>query len=243
MKELREVLLNCKKIAVLTGAGVSAESGIPTFRGGGLWDKFKPEELATPEAFARDPKKVWEWYNWRRNLIAKAEPNDAHRILAEWERSGKFDVFALITQNVDGLHQRAGSRNVIELHGNIWKLRCVDNPSHEWFDYTPDLSELPPRCKECGALARPGVVWFGEALPRDALEKAFDLASQVDIFLVIGTSGVVQPAASLPFVAKERGATVIEINPSSTPITSIADFYLSKKASEGMILLNELLQD
>ncbi len=242
MKDLAEALRRSRRVAVLTGAGISAESGVPTFRGGGLWDKYRPEELATPQAFASDPLKVWQWYNWRRGLIAKAQPNEAHRILARWEKEGIFEDFLIITQNVDGLHQRAGSQRVIELHGNIWRLRCT-SCGRVWTDLRESLPELPPRCQECGGLARPDVVWFGEPLPEQALERAFAAARSCQLFLVVGTSGVVQPAASLPFVAKESGAFVVEINPSTTPITSIADFYLQEKASQGMRKLNELLQD
>ncbi len=242
MKELAGALRRSRRLAVLTGAGISAESGVPTFRGGGLWDKYRPEELATPQAFAADPLKVWQWYNWRRGLIAKAQPNEAHRILARWEKEGVFEDFLIITQNVDGLHQRAGSEKVVELHGNIWRLRCT-SCGRIWTDLRENLPELPPRCQSCGGLARPDVVWFGEAIPQDALERAFRAARSCDLFLVVGTSGVVQPAASLPFLAKESGAIVVEINPSTTPITSIADFYLQEKASQGMRKLNELLQD
>ncbi|NPA32319.1 MAG: NAD-dependent deacylase [Aquificae bacterium] len=229
------------KIVALTGAGISAESGIPTFRGkDGLWKRFKPEELATPEAFFRNPKLVWEWYDYRRQLIAKAEPNEGHRILARMER--EFPNFYLITQNVDGLHQRAGSRKVIELHGNIWKVRCTECGKED-YDYRVPLPEIPPRCDACGGLLRPGVVWFGESLPPDALMKAEKLARDADVFLVVGTSGVVYPAAELPYIAKEFGATVIEVNPEQTPISRIADIRVPKKASEGLREVYEFLRE
>jgi len=220
------------KIVVLTGAGISAESGIPTFRGkDGLWRSYNPSELATPEAFKRDPKLVWEWYNWRREIIAKAEPNEGHKILVELEN--KFPNFWLITQNVDGLHQRAGSKKVIELHGNIWRVRCT-SCKKEYYDYQVPLPEIPPRCVYCGGLLRPAVVWFGEPLPTDALEKAYELSMSADIFIVVGTSGVVYPAAELPIVAKRSGAKLVEINPEETPITPYADISLREKASTGL---------
>ena len=229
------------RIVAFTGAGISAESGIPTFRGkDGLWKKFKAEELATPEAFFRNPKLVWEWYDWRRQLIAKAEPNDAHKILVKMEE--EFPDFWVITQNVDGLHQRAGSKKVIELHGNIWKVRCVDC-GQESYDYRAPLPEIPPRCEKCGGLLRPGVVWFGETLPLDALEEAYRLSREADIFIVIGTSGVVYPAAELPYVAKEHGAEVIEVNPEKTPISRIADKVYQEKASTGLKKVYEYIKE
>ncbi|WP_448588316.1 SIR2 family NAD-dependent protein deacylase [Thermocrinis sp.] len=220
------------KLVVLTGAGISAESGIPTFRGqGGLWRNFKPEELATPEAFAKNPKLVWEWYDWRRQLISKAEPNKAHLLLAELE--GKLDSFFLITQNVDGLHQKAGSKKVIELHGNIWRVRCLSCRA-EYELYEAPLKEIPPRCLYCGGMLRPAVVWFGESLPKKELSEAFELATRCDVFLVIGTSGVVYPAGYLPFVAKEHGARVVEINLDRTPISDMADLVIRERASVGL---------
>jgi NAD-dependent deacetylase len=224
-------------VVALTGAGISAESGVPTFRGkDGLWKKYDPMELATYKAFERDPKLVWEWYDWRRQLIAKAEPNDGHRILADMERERDLWV---ITQNVDGLHQRAGSKRVVELHGNIWRVRCL-GCGHEDYDYRVPLPELPPRCK-CGGLLRPGVVWFGESLPADALQKAYELSTEADVFLVIGTSAQVYPAAELPLVAKRSGAKLIEINPEETPITPYADLSLRERASTGLKKVLEVL--
>ncbi len=220
------------RVVVLTGAGISAESGIPTFRGkDGLWNRYDPHELATPEAFNRNPRLVWEWYDWRRQLIAKAQPNEGHRILAQMEKE-LGDVW-IITQNVDGLHQKAGSEKVIELHGNIWKVRCLECAC-EYYDYTAPLEELPPRCKNCSGLVRPGVVWFGEALPPDAIEKAIRLSQEADLFLVVGTSAQVYPAAELPFIAKRVGATLIEVNPEETPITPYCNLAYRESASTGL---------
>ena len=227
------------RVAVLTGAGISAESGIPTFRGkDGLWNKYDPTELATPSAFQRDPKLVWEWYDWRRQLIAKAQPNEGHRAIVELER--RFKDFTLITQNVDGLHQRAGSKKVIELHGNIWKVRCV-SCGEEYYKHKTPLEELPPRCKSCGGLLRPGVVWFGESLPLDALQKAYDVSSEAELFIVVGTSAQVYPAAELPLIAKRNGARLIEVNPEETPITPYADESIREKATTGMKKVLDML--
>jgi NAD-dependent deacetylase len=211
-----------QSVAVLTGAGISAESGVPTFRDeGGLWHNHRAEELATPHAFRRDPKLVWEWYDWRRGLVAACEPNAAHQTLAEMETH--FGQFWLITQNVDGLHRLAGNQNVVELHGNIWGMRCTKGCRSNWEDRTVPLAEIPPRCPDCGALARPDVVWFGESLPRKALEAAWAAAQQCQMMLVIGTSAIVQPAASLPLLALQSGAHVIEINPEVTPLSGAVD--------------------
>lgn len=223
-QSVADMVKSARRIAVLTGAGVSAESGVPTFRGkDGLWNNYRAEELATPEAFGRDPALVWRWYDWRRTLIAPLTPNPGHYALAEFETI--FPKFTLITQNVDGLHAKAGSRAPIELHGNIWKTRCVyegtifDN--HE----TP-LKKIPPRCQNCGALIRPHIVWFGESLEEDVLGAAIEAAENCDMFFVIGTSAVVQPAASLAHVARRNGAKVMEINMEETSITPFADVTL-----------------
>ncbi len=219
-------------ITFFTGAGVSAESGIPTFRGnGGLWRKYNPVDLATPGAFYKDPYLVWEFYDERRQNIAKAQPNKAHILISEAEK--KLPLVSLITQNVDGLHQRAGSKNIIELHGNIWKVKCVSCGKEE-MNYETPLQEIPPRCEECGGLLRPGVVWFGEALPYDALQTAYEIAKRSRIFIVVGTSCQVFPAAELPFIAKDKGSEIIEINPEETPITDIADISVRKIATKGM---------
>ena len=224
------VLRGARRIVVLTGAGISAESGIPTFRGpDGLWRKFRAEDLATPEAFARDPVLVWEWYDWRRGIIAKVAPNPGHVVLARWET--RFPVFTLITQNVDGLHALAGSRRLLELHGNIWKTRCPDEDLVVENRNVP-LSPIPPRCASCGGLLRPHIVWFGEGLDQDILRQAFSACAQADVMLAVGTSALVHPAASLPLAAAESGATVIEINPDPTPLTPHADIPLRGKAGE-----------
>jgi NAD-dependent deacetylase len=217
-------------VAVLTGAGISAESGVPTFRGeGGLWRSYRPEELATPHAFRRDPQLVWEWYAWRRGLIGACQPNLAHDTLAEMEPH--FADFSLITQNVDGLHRLAGSRNVVELHGNIWGLRCTRGCRPNWEDRSDPLSEIPPRCPDCGALARPDVVWFGESLPGVALEAAWSAAQRCQVMLVVGTSALVHPAASLPLLALQSGAYVVEINPQPTPLSEAVDETIRKPAA------------
>jgi NAD-dependent deacetylase len=209
-----------RSVAVLTGAGISAESGVPTFRGeDGLWRQYRVEDLATPEAFRRNPTLVWEWYDWRRELIANCAPNQAHLTLAEMEKS--LPDFALITQNVDGLHRRAGSQKVVEFHGNLWDVRCtVEGTVREYRDVP--LPEVPPHC-QCGALLRPNVVWFGESLPEGAIAAAQEVAMSCDLMLVIGTSGVVHPAASVPLWAKQGGAYVMEINVQRTPISAYAD--------------------
>jgi NAD-dependent deacetylase len=209
-----------RSVAVLTGAGISAESGVPTFRGeDGLWRQYRVEDLATPQAFRRNPTLVWEWYDWRRELISNCQPNQAHLTLAEMEQA--LPDFALITQNVDGLHRRAGSQKVVEFHGNLWDVRCVaEGTVREYLDVP--LPEVPPRCR-CGALLRPNVVWFGESLPAGAIAAAQEVAMSCDLMLVIGTSGVVQPAASVPLWAKQGGAYVIEINVQRTPISTYAD--------------------
>lgn len=216
-------------VAVLTGAGVSAESGIPTFRGpGGLWQQYKPEELATPAAFRRDPRLVWEWYDWRRQKIAQASPNPAHYALAQMERL--VPEFLLITQNIDDLHGTAGSRRIVELHGCIWRVRCqAEGTVHE--NREVPLTTLPLRCG-CGSLLRPDVVWFGESLSSETQAAAFAAAGSADVFLSVGTSALVHPAASLPMVAKDRGAFVAEINPDPTPITPFVDSYLQGPAGE-----------
>lgn len=216
---------------VSTGAGFSAESGAPTFRGdGGMWEKYRAEELATPEAFRKDPNKVWQWYDWRRNLYAGLEPHPGHIALVEMENMyPQFDVF---TQNIDGLHQKAGSRNVHELHGNIWRARCTkENKTVELPEHP--LKEIPPLCG-CGAVLRPDVVWFGESLPAETLDLASQCARMSDAFFMIGSSATVQPAASLAWVAMENGALIVEINPQSTPVTEIA--HESFRASAGEIL-------
>jgi NAD-dependent deacetylase len=202
---------------------------MPTFRGeDGWWRNYRAEDLATPHAFARDPKLVWEWYDMRRKIIHDCKPNPAHETISEMEKY--FENFLLITQNVDGLHNRAGNTRLIELHGNLWRVRCMDEGKTLNFMEVP-LKKIPPTC-ECGALIRPDVVWFGESLPRDALDSAFAAAHDCEIMLVVGTSGMVQPAASLPMVAKNSGATVIEVNLEPTPFTDLVDYSFLGKAGE-----------
>lgn len=230
---MRTPMHQVRSVAVLTGAGISAESGVPTFRGeGGLWRSFRAEDLATPHAFQRDPRLVWEWYDWRRGLIGHCQPNAAHFALVEMEPH--FDEFVLVTQNVDGLHRLAGSRNVVELHGNIWGLRCTAGCGSPWEDRTVHLPEIPPHCPRCGALARPDVVWFGEALPGDALDVAFATVQRCQVMLVIGTSALVHPAASLPLVALQRGAYVVEINPQPTPLSDAVDEAIREPAADAL---------
>lgn len=228
-EELRQHLGRARRVAVLTGAGVSAESGVPTFRGAdGLWRRYRAEDLATPEAFLRDPRLVWEWYDWRRQVIARCQPNLAHLAIAFLE--GLAPEFLLITQNVDGLHRLAGSIRMVELHGNLWRVRCLeDGKITENLDVP--LSAIPPRC-ECGGLLRPDVVWFGEPLPAEALDQASDFAGSCDVFLVVGTSAVVQPAASLPTIARRRGAYVVEVNLEPTPLTALAHESHHGRAAE-----------
>jgi len=216
------------RIVALTGAGISAESGIPTFRGeNGLWKKYRPEELATPEAFFKNPETVWEWYFWRRRIIAKAEPNPAHMALKKLEDNLGND-FWIITQNVDGLHQKAGCKNVVELHGNIWFDRCT-SCSYIWEDREIEFKGVP-KCPKCSSTARPDVVWFGEAVRN--IDRAYELASNADIMLVIGTSAQVYPAALLPIVTKENGGKIIEINLERTQLSYVADEVHLGKAGE-----------
>jgi len=238
IERARELLEHATSVAVLTGAGISAESGIPTFRDAltGLWEKFRPEELATPEAFEANPKLVWDWYAWRRGVVANAAPNAGHVALAAIERRCREREvdFTLVTQNVDGLHRAAGSERVVELHGNIRRVKCFDgqHPVQSWAE-----SDDVPTCPRCGSLLRPDVVWFGESLPPDALAAALAAARTCDVFLCVGTSTVVEPAASLPFIAREAGARVIEVNPQPTPLTPQASFSLRGTAGEILPLL------
>jgi len=229
MQAVRKWLRDASSIAVLTGAGVSAESGVPTFRGAnGLWKQYRAEDLATPGAFARDPKLVWEWYDWRRSLIAQAKPNPGHYALAEAEARAR--KFTLITQNVDGLHELAGSRNVLRLHGSIWMLRCLDCHREREDRRTP-LPEIPPHC-ECGGILRPGVVWFGEALPAKIWQDAEAATRQADLFLLIGTSAVVYPAAGLASIAKSSGARLVEINIAESGLSETIDEFLQGPSGE-----------
>ena len=241
VEEVVEFLAGTGRVAVLTGAGISAESGVPTFRGkDGLWRQYKAETLATPEAFERDPKLVWEWYDWRRGLIAPVEPNAGHRVIAGWE--SLFGEMAVITQNVDGLHAKAGSQNVVELHGNIWKLRCTREGTVEEVRDNP-LPHIPPVCPNCGSLFRPHIVWFGESLDPIVLDRAYDLSQSCQVMFVIGTSAVVHPAASLPYAAARAGAKIIEVNLEPTSLTPQADFFFPGKAGEILPVLDRQLRE
>lgn len=228
--DLVRFLRKAERVAALTGAGVSQESGLRTFRDAqtGLWSQYKPTDLASPEAFARDPKRVWDWYTWRREAIKEVRPNPGHYALADMAHH--IPDFSLITQNVDGLHRMAGSPRVIELHGNLQRVKCSScgQQAEEWEDAEDDV----PHCEACGSLLRPDVVWFGESLPRAELETAVEAARTCHVFFSIGTSGVVQPAASLAFAARNRGAMVVEINAESTPLTPKVDFALHGKSGE-----------
>ncbi len=230
--DLREILAGARRVSVLTGSGVSAESGVPTFREAqtGLWARYHPEDLATPAAFERNPGLVWEWYAWRQDMIRQAQPNPAHLALVEMERH--YPSFTLITQNVDGLHERAGSQNILELHGNILRARCVQEGTivASWQNAVGGL----PQCPHCGGLLRPDVVWFGEALPQETLDLAWHVAQNCDLFFSIGTSSVVHPAASLPYLALQNQIPVVEINPHETPLTRQADYQLPGPA--GVVL-------
>ena len=235
LEQARDWLAKATRVAVLTGAGISAESGVPTFRGdGGLWKDYKAEDLATPEAFVKDPRLVWEWYNWRRELIAKVLPNAAHKALVQLEI--RHREYTLITQNVDGLHDRAGSGRMLKLHGDIWRMRCTVCGAN-WPDRRAPLPKIPPHCA-CGGLARPGVVWFGEPLPEGMMKEAEHAAGAAQVFLVIGTSAVVYPAAGLVPYAKRGGARVIEINTDDTPFTNLVDCALRGPAG---VLLPQLV--
>ncbi len=222
-----------QRVVAFTGAGVSADSGIPTFRGaGGLWRNYRSEDLATPHAFRNDPHLVWEWYEWRRELIRNAKPNAAHEAIA------RLPDAVVVTQNVDNLHTRAGSRNVLELHGNIFRVRCTkEGTTHVHEDAFPDI---PPHCETCGALLRPDVVWFGESLPDDAVQRAVSAIRASDLLLVIGTSGVVQPAAG--FVSLHRGLS-IEINPVASALSSSCKYAIAEGAAEATPhIVNALLE-
>lgn len=228
---LVEALRDSRHVLVLTGAGISAESGVPTFREAqtGLWEKFDPTELATPEAFARDPALVWRWYQWRRELVAGVEANAGHRAVAALAH--RVPRLTLVTQNVDGLHQQAGSRDVIEYHGNLFRDICFAGCGEQSAVAGEDGL---PHCNRCGALLRPGVVWFGEAIPPDAMQAADAAAGDCDLFLSIGTSSLVWPAAGLAERAAAGGATLAEINPEATPLSAHCDFRIAAGAATAM---------
>jgi NAD-dependent deacetylase len=229
-----------RSVCVLTGAGVSAESGVPTFRGNdGLWKKFRPEELANIEAFLSNPEIVWEWYAYRRRVLSEVVPNAAHEGIARIEQH--IPEFLLVTQNVDGLHQVAGSKKMVELHGNIRRNHC-----HSCGENAVTLPETNqgdvPRCEACGGLLRPSVVWFGEMLPSEAFQKAERAARDCDLCVLIGTSGVVYPAASIPHTAKTGGAYLLEINPEGTDLSRYADGIIRAPATEGVPILADAIQ-
>ncbi len=230
LDELIDILCRCSRCAVLTGAGISAESGVPTFRGKqGLWGKFRPEQLATMDAFMASPEVVWEWYNWRRQLIGEVKPNPGHYAIRDMAEL--FDTFTLITQNVDNLHRLAGSSDILELHGNIYRNKCVrcNRPVSEDMEIDPAAI---PSCESCGGRIRPDVVWFGEMLPSHVIEAAFEQSEHCDVFFSVGTSALVHPAASLPLVAKRAGAVLVEVNPDETPLSELADFCLAGPSGE-----------
>jgi NAD-dependent deacetylase len=243
-----------RRVAVMTGAGVSAASGIPTFRGpGGLWRTYRPEDLATPEAFAHDPALVWQWYAWRRETIASCTPNAAHEVLARWSQQrdergvapavAHVPVVRVITQNVDDLHVRAGTNDLVRLHGSLWELKCFDEcrrGAAPWRDERVPLPDAVPRCPHCGGYARPAVVWFGESLERADLERAAE-ATACDVFLTVGTSAVVYPAASLVHQAQSRGAFTAEINLEETSASSLVNLSILGAAEQVLPSLDQLL--
>jgi NAD-dependent deacetylase len=240
LDRLARALTPDARITVLTGAGVSAASGVPTFRGStGLWRTFRAEDLATPEAFAQDPRTVWEWYDWRRQLIARCVPNRAHEVLASWSR--RFPGFTLITQNVDGLHERAGTDRVLRMHGSIWDVSCWNGCAAappRWRDGTVPFPVLPPTCAHCGGPLRPGVVWFGEPLDADVVDACLD-ATRCDVFFTIGTSALVYPAAGLLDHARRHGAVTVEVNPESTPASTDVDIAIAQPAELALPLIAE----
>jgi len=249
---IAERITGARRLTILTGAGISAASGVPTFRGeGGLWRQYRPEDLATPDAFGRDPRLVWEWYAWRRETIAGCQPNAAHDVIARWSAgvrpgsdpgTGRLKV-GVITQNVDDLHLRAGTRNLVRIHGSIWELSCWDGcpaGTTPWRDERVPLADLPPRCPHCGGLARPAVVWFGEALRDEHLRAALD-ATACDVFLTVGTSAIVYPAAGLVHEARRQGAFTAEINLEETPASTAVDVAIHGGAEVILPRLADLL--
>jgi NAD-dependent deacetylase len=229
IREVKARLAGARAVTVLTGAGISADSGVPTFRGAdGLWRNHRAEELATPKAFARNPRLVWEWYNWRRELITTKSPNPAHHALVELEQ--RVERFWLITQNVDGLHPAAGSRKLSEIHGNIWKVRCTQCRQVQENRAVP--LPLLPFCPACGGLLRPHIVWFGESLDPDDLARSMTAVGSCEVLLIIGTSGVVYPAASFASLARQAGAFVAEITLDPTPNSQVVDITIGGRAAE-----------
>ena len=236
--EARDLVENADSITVLTGAGISAESGIPIFRGNeGLWNNFKPEELASPQAFKLNPDLVWQWYDWRRNIINDAQPNSGHYALAEIER--QKHKFTLITQNIDGLHHLAGNQNITEMHGNIWETRCENCNAIER-NYEVPLTKLPPICNRCNSILRPNIVWFGEIIPMEVIDRGLLAIDECDLMLIIGTSGIVEPAASMGLIAKQSDKKVIEINLEPTPNSGLYDISIQGKSGEILPLFYEI---
>ncbi len=240
-----EVLAQTQRLVVSTGAGMSRESGIPTFRDAqeGLWARFRPEELATEAGFRANPRRVWSWYAWRRHKVLGCAPHAGHRAVVEFE--ALIPDLVVVTQNIDGLHQEAGSSEVIELHGNIRRCKCLDR-HHPYAGDLPiaqeETEEDPPSCPECGSPLRPDVVWFGEMLPAEATARAWALVRRCQVLLVVGTSGMVWPAAELPYVAARAGATVIEVNPQPSEITAVADIFLAGPAGTVLPALVEAVR-
>jgi NAD-dependent deacetylase len=238
--ELRRRFAEAKSVLVLTGAGVSAESGVPTFRGGGgagVWKGMPFAVISSAGMLERDLKEVWAWFDYRRSRLEKLAPNPAHAALAAWQK--RFTDFTLVTQNIDGLHQSAGSRDVIELHGNLWRTRCLSCETRYDLRTISD-EERPPVCLECGDHLRPDVVLFGEQLPAGAFETAAARAGTCELCFVVGTSAVVYPAAMLPEIASRAGAYTVEINPESTPLSALCDETIQGKAGEILPLFNEV---
>jgi NAD-dependent deacetylase len=224
-------------LIALTGAGISKESNVPTFRGkNGLWKNYNPMDLATPSAFSSNPKLVWQWYSWRQNIISNCEPNPAHTTLAKWEEIGILK--SLITQNVDGLHRRAGSKNIQEVHGDIWAIKC---PSCSYHNRIISPAEEIPRCPRCKGNLRPDVVWFGESLNPAIISQVYEELERADVCLVIGTSALVQPAASFPLIVKQHNGVIIEVNVERTPLTPISEVHINEKAGEALPVLDELM--
>jgi NAD-dependent deacetylase len=245
IEEVARRIRDARRLTILTGAGVSAASGVPTFRGaGGLWKQYRAEELATPGAFHRDPALVWEWYDWRRQMIAGCKPNPAHTVIAHWSQMRSLGrSVTVLTQNVDDLHLKAGTNDLVRLHGSIWELSCVRSCAAgavPWRDERVPLPDLPARCPHCGGLARPAVVWFGEALRPEDVQAAIDACS-CDVFLTVGTSAIVYPAAGLVEQAKRQGAFTVEINPDATPASATVDIALQRGAETALPAIDRLL--
>lgn len=235
--EVADAISKSDYFVALTGAGISKESNVPTFRGeDGLWRQYNAMELATPSAFAKNPSLVWEWYAWRQKLIGECEPNPAHKTLALWEQRGILK--SLITQNVDGLHIRAGSKDVLEVHGDLWTVKCIACDHRERLQIA---AVGIPSCPKCNNHLRPDVVWFGESLNPEIMKKVYAQLEQADTCIVIGTSALVQPAASFPLIVKRHSGIVIEINLEETVLTPVVDFHISGKAGEILPELDELL--